>query len=88
MMYCEKIEGFRSSLRRLFEGAQDGILILGAETGLIEDVNPYLVKMPGYSREEFIETALSTIPVLMRRRTTNISMVKRQNKDHQQGEIS
>lgn len=41
--------------RRLFEAAQDGILILDAKTGMIEDVNPYLIKMLGYSREEFIK---------------------------------
>lgn len=40
--------------RRLFEAAQDGILILDAETGAITDVNPFMVKMLGYSREEFI----------------------------------
>lgn len=44
--------------RRLFESAQDGILILDAETGMIEDVNPYLVNMLGYSREEFIQKKL------------------------------
>jgi len=44
--------------RRLFEAAQDGILILDAETGLIEDVNPYLIKMLGYSREEFVKRKL------------------------------
>ncbi len=44
--------------RRLFETAQDGILILDAETGMIEDVNPYLMKMLGYSREEFVEKKL------------------------------
>jgi PAS domain S-box-containing protein/putative nucleotidyltransferase with HDIG domain len=44
--------------RRLFEAAQDGILILDAETGMIEDVNPYLMKMLGYSREEFVEKKL------------------------------
>ena len=44
--------------RRLFEAAQDGILILDAETGMIEDVNPYLIKMLGYSREEFIKKKL------------------------------
>ena len=41
--------------RRLFEAAQDGILILDAKTGMIEDVNPYLIKMLGYSREEFVQ---------------------------------
>jgi diguanylate cyclase (GGDEF)-like protein/PAS domain S-box-containing protein len=44
--------------RRLFEAAQDGILILDAETGMITDVNPFLVKMLGYSREEFIKRKL------------------------------
>lgn len=40
--------------RRLFEAAQDGILILDADTGMIRDVNPFLIKMLGYSREEFL----------------------------------
>lgn len=44
--------------RRLFEGAQDGILILNAGTGMIEDVNPFLIKLLGYSREEFVEKKL------------------------------
>lgn len=44
--------------RRLFEAAQDGILILNAETGLINDVNPYLIDMLGYSRDEFVEKKL------------------------------
>ncbi|MDA3943055.1 MAG: PAS domain S-box protein [Bacteroidetes bacterium] len=44
--------------RRLFESAKDGILILDAETGKITDVNPFLIKMLGYSREEFIEKSI------------------------------
>lgn len=44
--------------RRLFESAQDGILILDAESGLITDVNPYLIEMLGYSKEEFIKKTL------------------------------
>lgn len=44
--------------RRLFEAAQDGILILDAKTGMITDVNPYLIKMLGYSREEFVQKKL------------------------------
>jgi diguanylate cyclase (GGDEF)-like protein/PAS domain S-box-containing protein len=44
--------------RRLFETAQDGILILDAQTGAISDVNPFLVEMLGYSREEFMEKKL------------------------------
>jgi PAS domain-containing protein len=40
--------------RRLFETAQDGILLLDAATGQITDVNPFMVKMLGYSRAEFV----------------------------------
>ena len=43
-----------SRYRRLFETAQDGILILNADTGEITDVNPFLIDMLGYSREEFV----------------------------------
>jgi PAS domain S-box-containing protein len=43
-----------SRYRRLFEAAQDGILILDADTGEITDVNPFLIDMLGYSREEFV----------------------------------
>ena len=44
--------------RRLFESAKDGILILDAETGKIMDVNPFLIKMLGYSKEQFIEKVI------------------------------
>ena len=44
--------------RRLFEAAQDGILILDAETGAVTNVNPFLINMLGYSREEFVEKKL------------------------------
>ena len=40
--------------RRLFEAARDGILILEAETGMIVNVNPFLVELLGYSREQFL----------------------------------
>jgi len=40
--------------RRLFESAKDGILILDAETGMIVDVNPFLVELLGFSHEAFL----------------------------------
>ena len=40
--------------RRLFESARDGILILNAETGMIVDVNPFLVELLGISHETFL----------------------------------
>ncbi|MDD5226053.1 MAG: ATP-binding protein [Candidatus Omnitrophica bacterium] len=39
--------------RRLFETAQDGIVILDAATGMILDINPFLVGLLGYSHEQF-----------------------------------
>jgi diguanylate cyclase (GGDEF)-like protein/PAS domain S-box-containing protein len=43
-----------SRYRRLFETAQDGILLLNAVSAQIEDVNPYLIKMLGYTHAEFL----------------------------------
>jgi len=40
--------------RRLFESARDGILLLNADTAQIEDVNPYLIEMLGYSHAQFL----------------------------------
>jgi diguanylate cyclase (GGDEF)-like protein/PAS domain S-box-containing protein len=54
----QKIRTSELRYRRLFEAAQDGILILDAQTGAITDVNPFLIKMLGYSREEFVEKKL------------------------------
>jgi PAS domain S-box-containing protein len=42
------------SYRRLFEAAKDGILILDVDTGRINDVNPFLFKLLGFSRSEMV----------------------------------
>jgi diguanylate cyclase (GGDEF)-like protein/PAS domain S-box-containing protein len=57
----EDVQNIKTSelrYRRLFEAAQDGILLLDADTGMITDVNPFLVKMLGYTREEFVKKRL------------------------------
>ena len=58
MANVQQIRTSELRYRRLFEAAQDGILILDAVTGAITDVNPFLIKMLGYSREEFVEKKL------------------------------
>ncbi len=40
--------------RRLFESARDGILILDAASLRITDVNPFMMELLGYSREQFL----------------------------------
>lgn len=49
--------------RRLFETAHDGILILDSETGQITDVNPFLEKLLGYSKSEFLNKKLWEVGV-------------------------
>ena len=51
--------------RRLFETAQDGVLILDAGTGQITEVNKFLIDMLGYSREEFLGKKLWEIGVFI-----------------------
>jgi PAS domain S-box-containing protein len=50
--------------RRLFETARDGILILDAVTRKITDVNPFMEKLLGYSRGQFLGKELWEIGLL------------------------
>lgn len=50
----EALRNSESQYRRLFESAKDGILILDAGTGMIDDVNQFLVSLLGYSRDQFL----------------------------------
>ena len=50
--------------RRLFEAAQDGILILDPETRRITDANPYMSKLLGYAHDELLGKELWEIGLL------------------------
>jgi PAS domain S-box-containing protein len=50
----EALRASELSYRRLFEAAKDGILILDVDTGRINDVNPFLFKLLGFSRSEMV----------------------------------
>ena len=50
----EALKRSETRYRRLFETAQDGILLLDADTGQILDVNPFLLKMLEYSHKDFL----------------------------------
>jgi len=43
MISTDALSASELSYRRLFEAAQDGILILDVEEGRVTDVNPFLV---------------------------------------------
>ena len=49
------------SYRRLFEAAQDGILILDVETGRITDVNPFLCKLSGFSHADRVDKTVGEL---------------------------
>jgi PAS domain S-box-containing protein len=52
----EMLRDSEARYRWLFEStAIDGIIILDAETGLVVDVNPFLLKLLGFSREQIIK---------------------------------
>ncbi len=48
----KKLKISETRYRRLFEAAKDGILILNANNGQIEDANPFLLKMVGNTLNE------------------------------------
>lgn len=58
MANVQEIRTSELRYRRLFEAAQDGILLLDATTGAITDVNPFILRMLGYSREELVRRKL------------------------------
>jgi PAS domain S-box-containing protein len=51
------------ALTLTFETAQDGILIADADTGQIDDVNPFLLELVGYSRENYLGKKLWEVAV-------------------------
>jgi PAS domain S-box-containing protein/putative nucleotidyltransferase with HDIG domain len=49
---------------RLFETAQDGILILDYPDGIIEDANPFIVQLIGFTKEELVGKKLWEIGLI------------------------
>lgn len=50
----EALRASETRYRRLFEAAQDGILILDADSGKIVDANPFIAKLLGYAPAELV----------------------------------
>ncbi len=60
--------------RRLFEASTDGILIVDPRLGVINDANPVMVALLGYSREELLGQALWDVGVFPEREAANAVM--------------
>jgi PAS domain S-box-containing protein len=59
----EKLTISELNYRRIFETAQDGILVIDADTGIILDVNQFLIDLLGYSKDDFLEKYLWDIGI-------------------------
>jgi PAS domain S-box-containing protein len=68
------------SYRRLFEAAQDGILILDVDTGRITDVNPFLTRLLGFSHEEMVGQTVGELSPF-KDIVSNQAMLERLQKD-------
>src|SRR5258708_35134335 len=68
--------------RRLFEAAQDGILILDARTGQITDVNPFLINLLGYSYDEFVGIPLWEIGPFKDTKESKLAFLELQEKEY------
>jgi PAS domain S-box-containing protein len=60
----EAVRASEIRYRRLFETANDGILIVDAESCRILDVNPYMIEMLGFSYEEYLGKGLGDLEFL------------------------
>ena len=67
--------------RRLFETAQDGILILDAETAQVVDANPFMKDLLGYSQEEFLGRKLWEIGPFKGTGASKIAFAELQHQD-------
>jgi PAS domain S-box-containing protein len=67
--------------RRLFESARDGILILNGDSGKIVDVNPYLIDLLRYPREELIGKELWQVGTFKDISASKAAFVELQERD-------
>ena len=78
----EELSASEARYRRLFETAQDGILILRAEDARIIDVNPFLTDLLGYSKQELLGRKLWEIGLLEDKFTSRKAFRELQDKGY------
>ncbi len=68
--------------RQLFESSQEGIMILDAESGVVVDVNPYLLDMLGFAREDICGKQLWELGFVRDIVASKASFLELQQKDY------
>ena len=79
----ERTDALRDSemrYRRLFEAAQDGVLILDFESGEIVDVNPFMTELLGYSYDDFLGMELWKLGLFNEKSETEFAVRELQTK--------
>jgi diguanylate cyclase (GGDEF)-like protein/PAS domain S-box-containing protein len=79
---AEELAASEARYRPLFETAKDGILILDAATGEIDDVNPFLMDMLGYSHGDFIGKKLWQIGPMKNIKESKSAFLELQRKEY------
>jgi PAS domain S-box-containing protein len=77
----QAIQASELRYRRLFETAQDGLLILDADTGQVVDANPSMKDLLGYSQEKFLGKKLWEIGPFKGEAASKITFADLQLKD-------
>ena len=71
-----KLQEYEMRYRRLFETAQDGILILDFETGKITDANPFIIKIIDYPLEEILGKELWEIGLFSNKQQSETAFIE------------
>jgi PAS domain S-box-containing protein len=82
LLHFEDLKESEIHYRRLFETAQDGILILNYETGNIVDANPYIIRIIGYPKKEILGKKLWEIGLFCFQEQSKIAFAELQLKDY------
>ena len=64
MVKCDDLNELSMRYTRLFEAAQDGILLLDFPDGRIEDANPYILNLLGYKKDDLVGKHLWQLGVI------------------------
>jgi two-component system, NtrC family, sensor kinase len=79
---AQRLKDSELKYRRLFEAAQDGILILNGDTGHIIDANPFVTDLLGYARKELLGKQLWEIGAFKDIDASKIAYMELQQKNY------
>ena len=78
----EKLRVSEIRYRRLFEAAQDGVLLVDPDTRKITDANPYMTELLGFRRDQLVGKELFEIGLLKDEGTSQETLRKLKSEHH------